>query len=301
MKEHKDHGHNHSVEGQSTGNIKMALFINVSFTIIEIIGGLWTNSMAILSDALHDLGDSASLGVAWYLENYSKKKPDEKFSFGYSRFSLLGALINSMILVGGSVFILIKAIPRILNPQEINAKGMLALSILGIIMNGVAVLKLNKGKSLNEKVVLWHLMEDVLGWVVVLIVSVVLIFFYIPVLDPLLSIGITLYILYNVIKNLKEILNIFLQGVPEDLSIEEIEEEIKEKTNALSVHHTHIWSMEGQRNLLSTHIIVNNDIEKDEIIKIKEKVRKLMEEKGIEHTTLQIDYQREECHDKKCH
>jgi cobalt-zinc-cadmium efflux system protein len=292
------HDHDHSGHHHETGNIKVAFFLNLAFTIIEIIGGFWTNSMAILSDALHDLGDSLSLGVSWYLQNYSKKGPDYKFSFGYSRFSLLGALINSIVLLGGSVLILSRAIPRIFNPEPVNAKGMIVFAVLGIFINGAAVLRLRKGKSLNEKVVTWHLLEDVLGWVVVLIGSVILNFKDLPIIDPLLSMGITLYILYNVVKNLKKVMNVFLQGVPEDISIEEIEKLVEEKTEALSVHHTHIWTIEGERNMLSTHVKIPDNYNSQDIINLKKNIRKLLKEKNIEHVTIEMEYETEECEGK---
>lgn len=292
------HDHDHSGHHHETENIKIAFFLNLAFTIIEIIGGFWTNSMAILSDALHDLGDSLSLGVSWYLQNYSKKGPDYKFSFGYSRFSLLGALINSIVLLGGSVLILSRAIPRIFNPEPVNAKGMIAFAVLGIFINGAAVLRLRKGKSLNEKVVTWHLLEDVLGWVVVLIGSIILNFKDLPIIDPLLSMGITIYILYNVVKNLKKVMNVFLQGVPEDISIEEIEKLVEEKTEALSVHHTHIWTIEGERNMLSTHVKIPDSYNSQDIINLKKNIRKLLTEKNIEHVTVEIEFESEECEGK---
>lgn len=286
-----DHHHIHHHDGQK--NIKVAFLLNISFTLLEIIGGLWTNSMAILSDSLHDLGDSLSLGISWYLEKYSQKGPDAKFSFGYARFSLLGALINSIILIVGTALILAESIPRILNPEAVNTSGMLILAILGIAMNGAAVLRLREGTTLNERVVLWHLMEDVLGWAVVLIVSIILMFINIPIIDPILSVLITIYVLVNVWKNLKEILYVLLQGVPKNLSIEEIEREIKAKVGVISIYHTHIWSLEGKKNLLSTHIIVKDDVKREEIIEIKQKVRELMLKKGIEHVTIEIEFESE--------
>ena len=216
MSENKHSHHNHHSD---IANIKLAFFLNLSFTIIEIIGGFLTNSMAILSDALHDLGDSLSLAMSWYLENYSKKGADKDFSYGYARFSLLGALINSIVLILGSVFILTKVIPRIFSPQAVSPEGMMYLAILGIIVNGIAVFKLRGGSSLNKDVVSWHLLEDVLGWIAVLIVSIILIYKDIPILDPLLSLLINIYILYNVISKLKKVLNVFLQRVPAGIEI----------------------------------------------------------------------------------
>jgi len=151
------------------GNISKAFFLNLSFTVVEIIGGLFTNSLAILSDALHDFGDSISLGLAWYFQRLSKKDRDQNFSYGYGRFSLLGALVNSVILTVGSVFILYKAIPGVLAPEEADSLGMIWLALLGVVVNTLAVATLKKGQSLNEKVVRLHLLEDVFGWVAVLI------------------------------------------------------------------------------------------------------------------------------------
>lgn len=297
--QHHSHAHNHNHSHSKShahdhgGNIKIAFWLNLSFTVIELIGGILTNSMAILSDALHDFGDSFSLGLAWYLEGFSSKGPDHKFSFGYARFSLLGALVNSMILVGGSAIILMNTIPRILNPQEVNPKGMLALAVLGIIMNGLAVLRVRKGHSLNERVVSWHLLEDVLGWGVILIGSIILLFKDWYIIDPILSVLITLYILYNVIKNLREILNVFLQGVPGEFSVSEIENEIIEKTGVVDVYHTHIWSLEGENHMISTHIIVRNDITASEMIDTKENIRALLGEKEIHHATIEVDFESE--------
>lgn len=287
------HGHHHRHESQ--GNIKVAFILNLSFTLLEIVGGFWTNSMAILSDAVHDLGDSLSLGVAWYLEEYSERGPDEKFSYGYARFSLLGALINSLILVTGSILILTRSIPRIIQPESVNPKGMLLFAILGIVMNGMAVLRLKKGTSFNERVVSWHLMEDVLGWVAILVTSIVLMFVNLPILDPILSVLITIYVLYHVVQNVKEVLSVFLQAVPKHLSISKIEQELAEKTGALAAHHTHIWSLEGERNLISTHITVKDDTENTEIITIKQIARELMKEKGIDHVTIEVNYESEDC------
>jgi cobalt-zinc-cadmium efflux system protein len=298
MAHNHSHAHDHNHGGQK--NIKVAFFLNLAFTLLEIVGGFWTNSMAILSDALHDLGDSVSLGVAWYLEKYSQRGPDERFSFGYARFSLLGALINSFILVAGCVLILTKTIPRIISPESVKPEGMLIFAILGIAINGVAVLRLKKGTTLNEKVVSWHLMEDVLGWAVILVVSIILMFVDLPILDPILSVVITVYVLYNVVINLKDILNVFLQGVPKNLSINEIEREITEKTDVLSVHHTHIWSLEGQKNLLSTHIIVEDEIEPERITALKRDIRELMKKKGIDHVTIEFDFASEDCGSRIC-
>ncbi|NJK96785.1 MAG: cation transporter, partial [Bacteroidales bacterium] len=222
--------------------MKVAFFLNLIFTIIEIAGGLYTNSLAILSDALHDLGDSLSLGLAWYFQKLSKRGRSGKFTYGYKRFSLLGAIINSIVLVVGSVFILSKAIPGLFSPEETNVQGMLFLAILGIIVNGAAVMKLRNGHSLNEKVVSLHLWEDVLGWVAVLIGSIVMMFFDAPFIDPLLSVLISVYVLYNVYKNIRKSMLIILQGIPEEVDMEQIKLKLSRLNFVTDIHDCHIWS-----------------------------------------------------------
>ena len=285
-----EHQHNHS-----SGQIKIAFFLNLSFTILEIIGGLWTNSVAILSDALHDLGDSFSLGMAWFLEKYSNRKADEKFSYGYRRFSLLAAMINTIVLILGSAFILTKAIPRLFEPEHSNAQGMILFAIAGIAINGFAAFRLKKGGSLSVKVVMWHLLEDVLGWTAVLVVGIVLMFKDIHVLDPLLSILVTLYVLYNVVRNLKKTLVLFLQGVPDSISISKLEEKFAAIDGVTSVHHTHVWSLDGEHHVLTTHLVVAQEVERRKILEIKRQIASMTLDLHLEHSTIEIEYENEFC------
>jgi cobalt-zinc-cadmium efflux system protein len=217
-----EHQHTHG----STGNIKVAFFLNLAFTIFEIIGGIWTNSLAITSDALHDLGDSFSLGLSWYLENYAQRGKSERYSYGYRRFSLLGALSNIIILIVGGLFVLSQAIPRLLDPEPSNAQGMVLFAIVGVVVNGLAAMQMRGSPGFSARTVTWHLIEDVLGWVAVLIVSVVLLFTDLHILDPILSVLITLYVLYNALRGLRSMSALFLQAVPENVSVQEIEEQL---------------------------------------------------------------------------
>lgn len=285
--------HNHSHD--STGDLRLAFFLNLSFTIIEIAGGIWTNSLAILSDAIHDLGDSLSLGMAWYLETYARKDKDKKYSYGYRRYSLLSALINTIVLIVGSIFILSRAVTRLFNPEPVDAKGMILFAVLGIIVNGLAMLRLRGGKSLNARVVAWHLIEDVLGWVAVLIMSIVLLFTDLYILDPIFSILITCFVLYNVIKNLRKTLALFLQAVPENVDLEKIENRLLAIDNVCSSHHTHIWSMDGEHHVLTTHLVVEEDTSQDEVLCIKEDINQLSKEMDFLHTTVEIEYGDEKC------
>ena len=286
-----DYHHHHN----PMGNIRTAFFLNLLFTFFEIFGGLWTNSMAILSDAVHDLGDSISLGMAWYLERIAQRGSDRKYTYGYRRFSLLGALINTIVLIVGSVVIMMEAIPRLLQPEPTNAPGMVVFALFGILVNGVAVLRLRKGHSMNERVLTWHLIEDVLGWAAVLVVSVVLLFKDIPILDTVLSIAITVYILFNVVKNFRKILALFLQAAPEDLDIQKIRADVEAVEYVFSTHHAHIWSLDGDENVLSMHVIVQPDITTDQVMCVKEEIRHLVREYNISHVTIDIEYGDADC------
>ncbi|SDS28078.1 cation diffusion facilitator family transporter [Christiangramia echinicola] len=281
-------GHNHS-QDHSGKNLKVAFFLNLTFTILEFIGGIYVNSISIISDAVHDLGDSLSLGTSWYLDSKSKKKANSEYSYGYRRFSLLGALINSLVLIAGSVYVIYEAVGRILEPEHSDAQGMVIFAIIGVLVNGYAAYKLSSGKSMNEKVVSWHLMEDVLGWVAVLIVAIILYFKDIHYLDPALSLLITLYILYNVFKRLKETLFIFLQGVPSDINLDEIKNELLNLEKVKSLHHTHIWSLEGEHHVFTSHVILK-DIEKfDQVIEVKTLIKDRLDEYNFEHYTIETE------------
>lgn len=284
------HQHEHQAD-----NIKVAFFLNLSFTILEIIGGFWTNSLAILSDAAHDLGDSVSLGFAWFLDRYARKEGDERFSYGYRRFSLLGALINTVILIVGAILVLVRALPRLFAPETPNASGMVIFAIGGILANGIAVLRLKDDRSMNAKVVAWHLMEDVLGWVAVLVVAVVLVFVDLPMLDPLLSILISLYVLYNVVKSLRETAGLFLQAVPGSFEIKQIERQLEAIDCVESVHHTHIWSLDGEHHILTTHLAVGKNTTKEQTLEIKRAAKILLREYDFAHITTEIEYSPEDC------
>lgn len=285
------HQHSHG----DTADIRLAFFLNLGFTLLEIVGGLLTKSIAILSDALHDLGDSLSLGIAWYLSRYSERGSDARFSYGYRRFSLLGALISTLILVVGSLYILSEAVPRLRQPELPNAPGMALFAVIGIAVNGFAALRLRGGRSMNAQAVGWHLMEDVLGWVAVLVVSIVLLFWDVPILDPLLSIAITFYVLFNVLRNLNQTVRLFLQGVPADVDIEAVEQQLQAIPGVRSTHHTHVWSLDGEHHVLSTHLVVDGDAAKAEICRIKGAAIGLVDDVAFEHTTIEIEYEDENC------
>ncbi|ALQ55638.1 MAG: cobalt-zinc-cadmium efflux system protein [Pseudoalteromonas tetraodonis] len=292
------HNHSHSHSHGKDDRIGWTFFLNVSFTIIEFIGGWLTNSTAIMADAVHDLGDSLSIGFAWILSRFSDKEASDRFSYGYRRLTLFGALINSIVLVIGSVWVLFEAIPRLSNPEMPMAEGMLGLALLGVAVNGYAVFKLKAGKTLNEKVLTWHLLEDVLGWVAVLIVSIVLLFVDLPILDPLLSIGFTLFILFNVLKNLKTTLALFLQATPDEEVQNNIEKAIKAIPEINGIHHMHFWSLDGESHVLTAHLELAHNFEVDKLIRLKQQVAKELSSYNLSHTTIEFEFPQETCRDE---
>jgi cobalt-zinc-cadmium efflux system protein len=289
------HNHSRHHHHDSTRNLRTAFFLNLGFTIAEIIGGLLTNSLAILSDAVHDLGDSLALGLAWFMDQYAQREKDSLFSYGYQRFSLLGAMINILILVFGSIVIFSRAIPRLLNPEPTHAPGMIIMAVGGILVNGAAVLRLRGGKSINTQVVAWHLLEDVLGWVAVLLVSITLIFTEWYILDPLLSILITCYILFNVLKKGRKTLAVFLQSVPEGIRLEEIEDVIQAVPDVDSIHHTHIWSLDGEHHVLTTHVVLCDPAPRERIMQVKDTIKNALLDYDLSHITIEIEYGEDDC------
>lgn len=284
------HHHHHDVD-----NIKTAFFLNLGFTIIEFIGGMYVNSVAIISDAIHDLGDSISLGMSWYFQKLSHKGRTKHFSYGYRRFSVLSAIINSTVLLIGSIFILVETIPRLISPEQPETKGMMILAVLGVIVNGLAVLKTRKGKTANEKVVSLHLMEDVLGWIAVLIGSIIMNFWQAPILDPILSLGIAGYILLNVFKNFRNSLSIMLQSIPEDVNVDLMEEKLIQIPEVKRVHDMHTWSMDGEYHVMTVHLVLNNEQDFEKRIEIKEKARTILKEAAINHVTIELEGLDEHC------
>lgn len=293
--EHSHSGHNHGHAHGSTGNLKTAFLLNVTFTVIEIIGGFWTNSIAILSDAVHDLGDSISLGLAWYFNRLSQQGRTAQNTYGYRRYSLLGALITGVVLLVGIGFVLVSAVSRLFSPEAVNAPGMMVLAVIGVAFNGMAVLRVRRGSSLTEQVVTWHLLEDTLGWVAVLIGAGVMTFWDLPIIDPLLSIGISLFVLWNVVRNLGKVFNVFIQKVPQAFDVGAFERSILAHPKVISMHHTHSWTVDGEIHVLTTHLVMNREASRDEMVAAKAHVRRLLDPATFEHLTVEVELEGEPC------
>ncbi len=268
--------------------VQLAALLNICFTIVEIGGGLWTNSLAILSDALHDFGDSVALGSSVVLERQSRRKPDASRTFGYQRLSLFSAIFSSLVLVGGSMIILSQVVPRLLDPEPVDGTGMVGLAILGIVVNGFGFTLLRRGASVSEEVLSLHLLEDVLGWIIVLIGGFIVRFWGIYIIDPLMTLGVTAFVLYNVAKNLRETINILLQGVPKHISIAKVKKELATVDGVIAVHDVHIWSLEGETDVFSGHVVVDEALLKtpDEA---RRRIRAVLRRHHIEHSTIELE------------
>jgi cobalt-zinc-cadmium efflux system protein len=274
--------------GDREKNVGFAAALNILFTVIELIGGLLTNSLALLADALHDFVDSSALIIAWLAEKKAKQPATSKMTFGYRRLSLLSAAFTAIVLIAGSLFVLSQAIPRLINPEPVNAGGVILIAIIGVTINGLGYFRLKKGMSQNEKILSWHLMEDILGWIVLLTGAVIMKFWNEPVIDPIMTLGFTIFVLWGASKNAKETLNLLLEGVPAYIDIDKVKEAISSVEGVKRVHDVHIWSLEGETDILTAHVVVE-----DKYLQIpeniKQSIRSILKKRHIEHSTLELE------------
>lgn len=276
-------------------NILIAFVLNISFSLFEFLGGIFTKSVAILSDAIHDLGDAIAIGISYFMERKSKKKADSKYTYGYIRYSVLGGVITTTILLVGSSLVIIGAIKRLFNPVEINYSGMIIFAIIGVILNFIAAYVTKEGDSINQKAVNLHMLEDVLGWIVVLIGAIIMNFTDIKVLDSLMSIGVALFIFINALKNLKKVIDLFLEKTPDNVDIDHLKSHLLEIKGVDDIHHIHVWSIDGYHNYATMHIVSKAK----NISKIKEEIREELSEHNIHHAILETE--EEACNQKECH
>lgn len=280
---------------KTQNNILIAFILNFFFSVFEFLGGIFTGSVAIISDAIHDIGDALSIGISYFLEKKSKKQPDNIYTYGYARYSVIGGVITTFILLFGSVAVIINAAKKIINPTEINYNGMIIFAIVGVFVNFIAAYFTREGDSLNQKAVNLHMLEDVLGWAVVLIGALIMRFTDFKILDPLMSIGVAIFILINALKTLKEVIDLFCEKLPNGIQIDEIKEHLVHIDGVIDVHHIHIWSLDGNTNYATMHIVTNENTKE-----IKNKIKEELEEHGISHSTLEFETEDEICQDTEC-
>ncbi len=285
---------------KAKNHLLIPFILNLIFTIVEFIGGILTNSIALISDSIHDIGDSISIGVSMILEQISKKPTDDYYTYGYKRYSLLGGLISSIVLIIGSGIIIYEAIPRLISPKSIHSQELIYFAVLGLTVNLFAAMRARRGKSINEKVISLHLFEDALGWAALLIAAILIELFHIFWIDPVLSIVFTLYILSHVYKNIKSIINVFMEIAPTKPSVEEVSSHLQENKFIKDVHHIHLWTIDGIIKLATLHIVLYDHVSKQKFIETQVFAHQLLKELGIHHSTIEFEYEGNPCDLSDC-
>ena len=276
-------------------NILIAFLLNLFFSIFECIGGIACGSVAIISDAVHDFGDALSIGASFLLEKKSKNKPNKQYTYGYTRFSLLGSIITTLVLIFGSVSVIYQAIAKFITPSKINYNGMIMLAVISVVVNLCAAFVTHKGESINQKAVNLHMIEDVLGWIAVLVGAIIMRLTGFAFIDPIISMVVSLFILAHASKQLKTALELLLDRAPQDISITQLQSILTEINGVKNVHHIHIRSMDGKRHDATMHIIAENNSPM-----IKHLIKDKLKEQGIVHATLEFETPFEHCDEIVC-
>lgn len=298
MHHHHDHPHDHDhaghAHGPATGGLRLAFFVNLAFTVVEAVGGWWTNSMAVFTDAVHDLGDCLVLGTAWYLQHIATKGRDAEYSYGYGRYSMLGGWLAAVVLIVGAVLMIGASIPRFADPVLPHTKGMVAIAVFGLLMNGLAAWKLHGGHSLNERGAYLHLLEDVLGWAAVLVGAVVMYFTGWAFVDPLLGIAIAVFILFNAVGTLRKGTRILMQAQPTGVSETDVNDRLMAIPGVAGVHDQHSWTLDGTYIIHTVHLLLD-DADPAQAKSIKAEARARLKELGVHHTTIELEWRGERC------
>ena len=264
----------------------LAFFLNLSFTIVEFIAGGVFGSSTVLADSVHDLGDAIAIGLSAYLETISNREEDSHYTLGYKRFSLLGALITAVILMTGSVFVILENITKLFNPQPVNDEGILWLGIIAVTINVLASLVVRKGKTKNESILSLHFLEDTLGWLAVILMAIILRFTDWYILDPLLSLVISFFILSKAIPRFWSTLKIFLDAVPEGVDIEQVKSDLEQLDHVASVNQLNLWTMDGLEKNAIVHVCLK---EMEHMETCKESIRIFLKDCGFQNITIEVD------------
>lgn len=276
------------MEKKSAKHIRSALMINIIFTIVEILGAIFTNSIALLTESIRNIGDVLSIAVAYFLERRSQKRPKKEYTYGYARYSILGSIFSTFFLIISSIVVIITIIPRFIEPENINHEGMFFFAILGLILNGIGTFKTFRGKGINEQAVSLHLFEDLLSWLGVLFISIVMPIWNVPILDPLLSLIITVFIFRKGLEHLEEAFNIFLEKVPKNISIDDLKEKIKMVNHVIDIVELHVWTLDGIKDCATLKVFIDNTISLSKMMDVKEKIRCVVKEFHIEDITIEL-------------
>ena len=264
----------------------LAFFLNLSFAIVEFIAGGIFGSSAVLADSVHDFGDAVAIGISAFLESISNRKEDSHYTLGYKRFSLLGAMVTAVILMTGSGMVILENMVKLFHPQPVNEEGLLWLGIIAISVNVLASLVIRKGQTKNESILSLHFLEDILGWLAVILMAIILRFTDWYILDPLLSLAISLFILSKAIPRFWSTLKIFLDAVPEGVDIEQVKSDLEQLDHVASVNQLNLWTMDGLEKNAIIHVCLEH-VKHMEVC--KESIRTLLKESGFQNVTIEVD------------
>lgn len=270
----------------SKTSIWLAFFLNLSYAIVEFIAGGIFGSSAVLADSVHDLGDAIAIGISALLETISNREEDRQYTLGYKRFSLLGAMLTAVILMIGSVLVILENIRKIVHPQPVNENGILWLGIIAVAINVLASLVVRKGKTKNESILSLHFLEDTLGWLAVILMAIILRFTDWYILDPLLSLVISIFILSKAIPRFWSTLKIFLDAVPEGVDIKQVKKDLEQLDHVASVNQLNLWTMDGLEKNAIVHVCLE---EIEHIEYCKESIRNLLKDYGFQNVTIEVD------------
>ena len=264
----------------------LAFFLNLTYAIVEFIAGGVFGSSAVLADSVHDLGDAIAIGISAFLESISNREEDSHYTLGYKRFSLLGAMVTAVILMTGSVLVILENIAKIFHPQPVNDEGILWLGIIAITINVLASLVIRKGQTKNESILSLHFLEDTLGWVAVILMAIVLRFTDWYILDPLLSLAISFFILSKALPRFWSTLKIFLDAVPEGVDIQKIKTDLAELDHIASINQLNLWTMDGLEKNAIVHVCLK---EMEHMETCKESIRIFLKDCGFQNITIEVD------------
>ena len=284
----------------SKTSIWLAFFLNLSYAIVEFIAGGIFGSSAVLADSVHDLGDAIAIGISALLETISNREEDRQYTLGYKRFSLLGAMLTAVILMIGSVLVILENITKIAHPQPVNENGILWLGIIAVAINVLASIVVRKGKTKNESILSLHFLEDTLGWLAVILMAIILKFTDWYILDPLLSLVISIFILTKAIPRFWSALKIFLDAVPEGVDIKKVKNDLEQLDNVASVNQLNLWTMDGLENNAIIHVCLKR-IEDMEASKTA--IRHYLKDIGFHNITIEVDSDQAShaCHKRDIH
>lgn len=296
---HQSHGHHHShdhhhhhddLHGKS---LLWATVLNLSITIVQVVGGFISNSLSLLSDALHNLADSSAIFIAFVAGKISRKKPDVKNTFGYKRVEILAALFNAVVLIAICIFLFLEAYQRFMHPEPIKGKLMLIVATFGLLANLISVIILHENKShnLNIKAAYMHLLGDTLSSVAVIAGGVAIWIFNVSWIDPLITVAVGVYIIWHTWNIVKETVDILMQSAPHEINLEELKVQVEQLDEVDNIHHVHVWKLNDSQTHLEAHINLENNLDMCEMMEVRGKTESLLREKfGIQHITLQTGY-----------